>query len=919
MAERTVTVGLVAKVRGFVDGIATAKSATKDFTGELEKLGQKHREQFDRITRTGAVIGAGLVGAFALAAKAAMDFDKRMSEVGAVAGATGGQLEALRGAALRAGADTAYSASQAAEAEANLAKAGISTSDILGGALTGSLSLAAAGTLDLADAADIAAKTMNIFRLHGQDVGHIADVLAAASNKSATDVGELGQALKQGGMIAASTGLTLEDTTGVLAAFADHALSGSDAGTSLKTMLQMLANPSEKASTAMQQLGIHAYDAQGRFVGVTQLAGQLQTALGGLTQAERDAAFATIFGSDATRAAQVLYEQGAGGLQNYIDSVNDVGAAQDVAGQKMNNLAGDIEQLRGSLETMAISAGSGATGGLRALTQGTNAAVNAFMDLPPWINETAVVLAGLLGAGTLGATGLLKVRQTAQDAMSALREMGPTGEKAAGALGRIGSFAGKAGAWGIGIMALFEGFSLLSNWAEKKSAPAKANIDALTDSIAKFASKAQSSGELAKMFGQNMAKLGEDLDAITKGSAALAEQIQMVQEGLSAPEVMDGWNPIDKQAVQHVQDLDTALAKLVQGGSASTAALFLDQLQANGALTAAQFDTLVGKLPQYSAAADKAGVANTGLAHGFADAKTQALIMTQTLQDAISKGQTLTDVWNALNGAVANSDQAMLTASQAIDKVKDSFKDNGTAIEGNSQKALANRVAIEAATKAAADAAEAKYRETGSVAQANATYNDYISQLRKTLSQAGLTKAQIDELIKRIGQMPPLTTVAFNTPGLVGALDNVALLNKRIAEIDRRIDIHATMTYSYGGAAHSGQGYSTGQRHGGVTEYAAEGALRDASIFNAVGKGARYGFAEPETGGEAFIPKRGNLARSRSIWEYVGRNWLGMDSPATGGPTVQNHVHLYEGRATAAQVEAVLRRQEIEARVGRPG
>lgn len=919
MAERTVTVGLVAKVRGFVDGIGTAKAATREFVGELDTMGQRHREQFDRIASTTAIAGAGLIGVFGLAVKAAMDFDRQMSEVGAVSNATSGELDGLRAAALQAGKDTAYSATQAAEAESNLAKAGISTADILGGALTGSLALAAAGSLDLAEAADVAAKTMNIFQLRGSDVGHIADVLAASANKSATDVHEMGEALKQGGMVAANVGLSLEDTAGTLAAFADHALAGSDAGTSLKTMLQMLANPSKEASGLMRELGIHAYDTAGNFVGVDKLAGQLQTSLGGLTQAERDAAFATIFGSDATRAAQVLYGQGEAGIRDYIDAVNDQGAAQDVARQKTDNLAGDIERLKGSIETLAIQSGSGANGGLRMLTQWANGAIDAFSDLPPWVQQSITVIAGLSGAGLLGATGLMKVRQSAADAMQALRDMGPVGDRAAGALGKVGSIAGKAGAWGLGVFVLVEAFSAFSNWAEKRVAPAKANIDGLTDSIAKFTSRGEAAGELAKMFGQDLAKLADDINKVQKGSADLAQTIADVQSGLSAPEVMDGWDPIDKQAAQHIQDVDAALAKLVNGGSASTAALFLDQLQASGKLSSSELDRLRGMLPQYSAAADKATVANSGLARGFADTKQSAAIMNLSLQDAINKGQKLTDVWNTLNGAVSNSDSAMLAASQAIDNVAESFKTNGNAIEGNTQKALANRVAIEEATRKAAEAAQAKYEETGSIQQANATYNEYISQLKKTMSQAHLTDAQINELINRIGKMPPLVPITFSTPGLGGALDNVALLKARLAGIDRRIDIKAQFTYSYGGAAHSGGGYSTGQRYGGVTEYAETGLLRDASIFNAVGQGARYGFAEPGTGGEAFIPKYGDMARSRSIWEYVGRHWLGMDSAATGGAKVENHVHLYEGRATATQVEAVLRRQEIEARVGRPG
>lgn len=133
---------------------------------------------------TAAGVTAVAIGGIGLAAvKTSTDFNAAMSGVGAVANASAEDLEKLRDSALKAGADTVFSASQAAEAQAELVKAGVSVSDTLGGALTGSLSLAAAGQLELADAATISAQAMNIFGLGGADVSHIADVLAAGANK----------------------------------------------------------------------------------------------------------------------------------------------------------------------------------------------------------------------------------------------------------------------------------------------------------------------------------------------------------------------------------------------------------------------------------------------------------------------------------------------------------------------------------------------------------------------------------------------------------------------------------------------------------------------------------------------------------------------------------------------------------------
>jgi TP901 family phage tail tape measure protein len=131
-----------------------------------------------------------------------MTFDKSMSAVRAVSGATATDMGKLRQAALDAGEATVFSATESAQAEAELARAGISTADILGGAPRGSLDLAAAGQLGLADAATISAQAMNVFKLRGGDVSHIADVLAAGANKSAADVGQLGDAPERSGRCA---------------------------------------------------------------------------------------------------------------------------------------------------------------------------------------------------------------------------------------------------------------------------------------------------------------------------------------------------------------------------------------------------------------------------------------------------------------------------------------------------------------------------------------------------------------------------------------------------------------------------------------------------------------------------------------------------------------------------------------------
>jgi hypothetical protein len=175
--------------------------------------------------------GLGAVGlGLGYAAYSGMTFDKSMSRVAAASQASGAELGRLRQAALDAGADTQYSAEESAAAITELAKAGVSTADVLGGGLTGALNLAAAGEMEVADAAEVGATALSVFGLKGSEMSHVADLLAAGAGKAQGSVHDMGMALNQSALVADQAGLSIEDTTGALAMFAANGLLGSDAG-----------------------------------------------------------------------------------------------------------------------------------------------------------------------------------------------------------------------------------------------------------------------------------------------------------------------------------------------------------------------------------------------------------------------------------------------------------------------------------------------------------------------------------------------------------------------------------------------------------------------------------------------------------------------------------------------------------------
>jgi TP901 family phage tail tape measure protein len=303
--------------------------------------------------------GLGLLAAGVVKTSVSLEasFSKTMAQIGASTDGASAHMDELNKLAMKLGAETSFSASDAANAMLELGKAGINASDIMGGALKGTLLLAAAGSTDLGTASTIAANAMNTFGLKGKDMNTIAAALAGGANASSASVESLGQALQQVGPGATNAGLSLQETVGALSAFDAAGIKGSDAGTSLKTMLSRLVPQTDAAKVAMAKLGLKFTDAKGNFVPITNVAEQLKNKLSGLSEAQRTTALTTIFGSDATRAATVLMKQGSAGLEKYIKATKDQNAAQKLAKANMSGTSGALERLRGSVETAELALG----------------------------------------------------------------------------------------------------------------------------------------------------------------------------------------------------------------------------------------------------------------------------------------------------------------------------------------------------------------------------------------------------------------------------------------------------------------------------------------------------------------------------------------------------------------------------------
>lgn len=487
---------------------------------------------------TSSTLGiAGLAAAVIAPVKASMDLESAMSRVKATGAVTASQLDALKTASMGMASTFGMSGTQAMGAVEALIKAGVSAKDIIGGGLSGALSLAAAGEMDVSEAAETASSAMTMFGLKGKDVSKVADALSNGANMAQGSVQDLSQALSQGGMVASQMGLNLGDTVGVLAEFANAGLKGSDAGTSLKSMLQQIANPTAQSSKLMAKLGLDFYDAKGNFVGLDGVAGQLQSRMKGLTQEQRNQAMTQIFGSDAVRAASILYKDGAAGVEKWATGVTKAGAAQATAAANIDNLAGDLKKMTAAWQNTFATMGESSQSPLRGIVQDLTNLAGVVERNQTTVATLAKIGAGIAAfavagmalskarAGISAITGIFSAMRgvsaasgTAELVTGVGASFESAGVKAAGATGKVGGFKGALSGLGVSIPGLIVELGALA-WA-MESVHSSQNADEIKKSFGPVSSWTAEMNIGVKDLNTEMKKLSDG------GIGPLKENIQ---------------------------------------------------------------------------------------------------------------------------------------------------------------------------------------------------------------------------------------------------------------------------------------------------------------------------------------------------------------------------------------------------------
>lgn len=775
MAEnKNIVIRLMADTASYEAAMTRAGSTAKTVASGMENTGRKSALIASGMTAAGLAVAAFGVAAVKMAA----DFDQQMSTVQANTGATSAQMDQLRAAAIEAGASTVYSASDSADAINDLGKAGMSVTDILTGGLSGALNLAASDGMAVGDAAEYMANALSMFHLKGSQASQVADTLAAGAGKAVGNVSDFGEALNNCGAQANSFGMNVQETTGVLALFAQNGTIGAEAGTQLNSMLMKLAAPSAEASNTMKELGISAYDAQHHFVGMANFAGQLQKAEKNLTDEQRNQANATIFGSYAIKAANYLYEAGESGVNKWTKAVSESGYAAEQAAAKNNNLKGDLENLSGSMESLMISVGEGAQGPLRKMVQGLDTMVDTFAGLPSGAQQTIVVMASLAGvfgavhkaAGNLnGSTSTManniglaidpiqRVKTALGSAQTAFDLFKGSSMSASEQMEAFGTSASKAQLKTAGFKAV--GSSVMS----LLGGPWGIALTVAGVALSAFISRQQKAKEAA-----------EQLQSALESGSNISETIAGAYQDMSSGGVkLTTW--LDKAGISLTDMTSAAMGNEAALKRVNKQIKEIDKPGIGGTAAAAikkalkeeskAYDDASKKANEKSKAAKNAVDADGKSASAAKEAASANKELGSSASDASSQIDDLVHALFGLESGNLTADQAVDQLNQKIGELSDTCKDNGVVFDqsGNllnrfSEQGTKTKQALEDIASSAQNAAEKILKQgestgfsSGEIERANGVLQDARDAIIRQAEASGMSEQAANALADRWG------------------------------------------------------------------------------------------------------------------------------------------------------------------------
>lgn len=357
-----------------------SKRTNQSFLSSVNKMDAFADKTFSFMAKGAAAASAGITGALAASTAAGASFESQMSTVQAISQASGTEMARLKALAKQMGIETKFSATEAGQGLEYMAMAGWEVDSMLAG-LPGIMNLAAASGEELGQVSDIVTDSMTAFNLEASRSAEFADVLAQASARSNTDVATMGQTFKYVAPVAGALGFSIQDTATAIGLMANAGIKGEQAGTSLRAMFTRIVKPTAEVEAAMSRIGLTVSNSDGSMRSLDEILRDLRTGFAGLSESERASTAASLAGQEAMSGMLALINASGEDYEKLSDSIYHAkGAAEEMAGVRMDNLKGDVTLLKSSAEGAGIAIYEGLSEPLREGVQTGTEWLNSFTE-----------------------------------------------------------------------------------------------------------------------------------------------------------------------------------------------------------------------------------------------------------------------------------------------------------------------------------------------------------------------------------------------------------------------------------------------------------------------------------------------------------------------------------------------------------
>lgn len=357
-----------------------SKRTNQSFLSSVNKMDAFADKTFSFMAKGAAAASAGITGALAASTAAGASFESQMSTVQAISQASESEMARLKALAKQMGIETKFSATEAGQGLEYMAMAGWDVDSMLAG-LPGIMNLAAASEEDLGQVSDIVTDAMTAFNLEASRSAEFADVLAQASARSNTDVAMMGQTFKYVAPVAGALGFSIQDTATAIGLMANAGIKGEQAGTSLRAIFSRIVKPTAEVASAMERIGLSVTNSDGSMRSLDEILRDLRAGFSGLSESERASTAASLAGQEAMSGMLALINASGEDYEKLSDSIYHAkGAAEEMAGVRMDNLKGDVTLLKSSAEGAGIAIYEGLSEPLREGVQTGTEWLNSFTE-----------------------------------------------------------------------------------------------------------------------------------------------------------------------------------------------------------------------------------------------------------------------------------------------------------------------------------------------------------------------------------------------------------------------------------------------------------------------------------------------------------------------------------------------------------